>query len=112
MITETCPQIMSSDHSIQVTNYRNPAIEGTIVTFSCPNELILTGSNTSMCMRNGEWEPDPKRNRCESESSIFKLLNDYHNPIVSCNYINASLNYGIKYCIDLLQQINCGILAY
>ena len=65
--TVTCPQIVSSDDSVQVTSYRNPVMEGTMIAVSCPPELILTGSNTSTCMGNGEWEPDPKQTRCEGE---------------------------------------------
>ena len=62
----------SGANSVQVTNHRNPATEGVTITFSCPNELILTGSNTSTCMMNGEWEPDPKQTTCEGES--IKLM--------------------------------------
>ena len=94
----TCPQIMSSDDSVGVLNYRNPAIEGTTITFSCPTELKLTGSNTSTCMKNREWEPDPKQTRCKGKpinttiiiAIIGKITVDCHTPIVSTN---VSLNY-------------------
>ena len=70
---------------MQVTNHRNPAIEGVTITFSCPKELILTGSNTSTCMMNGEWEPDPKPTTCEGESVsaiiIVKSQLTFHIPI-------------------------------
>ena len=36
-----------------------PVMEGVIVSFRCCFEFILTGPNSSTCMRNGEWEPDP-----------------------------------------------------
>ena len=62
-----CPQIVCSDDSVRVTSYRNPAIEGTVIALGCPPEQILTGSNTSTCMGNGEWEPDPKHTRCEGK---------------------------------------------
>ena len=52
------------DASISIHGSMNPAIEGTNVTFSCPHGLVLNGSNTSTCMRNGEWEPDPQKWRC------------------------------------------------
>ena len=61
-----CLQAQSaSDDSVRVSSYRNPAIEGTTITFSCPDGLILTGSNTSMCMGNGEWEPKLKGTNCK-----------------------------------------------
>ena len=38
--------------------------EATTITLSCPPGSILTGSNTSTCMDNGEWEPDPRLVEC------------------------------------------------
>ena len=55
------------DKSIRIYGSMNPTIEGTSVTFSCPPGLVLTGPNTSMCMRNGEWEPDPQKLKCLGE---------------------------------------------
>ena len=45
----------------------NPALSGSNVTFTCKNSsgLILAGHNTSQCMDNGEWEPDPRNIRCK-----------------------------------------------
>ena len=62
-----CPEVsIQSDITVRVvTGYRDPAIEGTTVMFSCPTGLILTGSNISTCMRNGEWEPDLKEIKCK-----------------------------------------------
>ena len=42
-----------------------PALEGTNITFSCPLDLVLTGPNSSTCMENGEWEPDPREVECK-----------------------------------------------
>ena len=36
-----------------------PAMEGATVTFECPPQYFLTGPNTTICVGNGEWEPDP-----------------------------------------------------
>ena len=44
--------------------YVDPALEGQTVTFICPRGLTLNGSNSSMCMENGEWEPDPRKVEC------------------------------------------------
>ena len=45
--------------------YSDPALEGTIITFDCPPELVLVGSNATTCMGNGEWEPDPRDAKCK-----------------------------------------------
>ena len=44
--------------------YVDPALEGQTVTFTCPSGQILNGSNTSTCMGNGIWEPDPENVEC------------------------------------------------
>ena len=46
---------------------RNPALEGSSVNLSCPPGLVLTGPNTTTCMGNGEWEPDPMEAMCTSK---------------------------------------------
>ena len=46
-------------------NYVDPALEGQNITFSCPSGQMLNGSlHSSMCMRNGKWEPDPQEIGC------------------------------------------------
>ena len=40
-------------------------IEDSTVRFSCPPGQVLTGPNSSICMGNGEWEPDPSGLICE-----------------------------------------------
>ena len=40
------------------------AIEGAVANFSCPPGLALIGPNTTTCMENGEWEPDPGDAAC------------------------------------------------
>ena len=49
----------------QVVEFNDPALEQTTVTFSCPPGLVLTGPNSSTCMGNGEWEPDPREVKCK-----------------------------------------------
>ena len=39
--------------------------EGTVLNFSCPPGLVLSGPNTTTCMENGEWEPDPRQTMCK-----------------------------------------------
>ena len=70
-----CPPAQSvSDDSVRVSSYRYPAIKGTTITFSCPDGSILTGSNTSTCMRNGEWEPELKGIGCKGELKVINQL--------------------------------------
>jgi hypothetical protein len=50
-----------------VLSYIDPAREGLNITFACPPGQILNGSNTSTCMGNGEWRPDPGEVECTGE---------------------------------------------
>ena len=52
---------------IEPIGYSQPAIVGTSVTFVCPSTHVQTGPNTTTCMRNGEWEPDPRLVECTGE---------------------------------------------
>ena len=49
---------------IQVAGYNQPTVVGTNATFACPSTHALTGPNTTTCMGNGEWEPDPRLVEC------------------------------------------------
>ena len=46
--------------------YEDPALERANITFICPTGTIFTGPNSSTCMGNGEWEPDPMEVNCTS----------------------------------------------
>ena len=58
-------QLGQAQDNIRVIGYRDPALEGTSVTLECssPN-LVHIGPNTTTCMGNGEWEPDPREVNC------------------------------------------------
>ena len=56
-----------TDESIRIHDDPYPALEGTTVTFNCLDGLVITGPNTSTCMRNGDWEPDPQNLKCLGE---------------------------------------------
>ena len=45
-------------------DYEDPALEGEIITFTCSPGLELSGPISAMCMRSGEWEPDPGEVNC------------------------------------------------
>jgi hypothetical protein len=52
-------------NSVIIEGYMDPALEGTVVSFDCPPQQVLIGPNTTTCMRNGEWEPDPREVECK-----------------------------------------------
>ena len=43
----------------------DPSLEGAILSFDCPPQHVLIGPNTTTCMGNGEWEPDPREVQCK-----------------------------------------------
>ena len=108
MHTVRCYNPVVSNGNIIISDYGDPPIEGTIITLSCLHGLILTGSNTSTCMGNGDWEPDLKRMQCKSELisiidyvyricivyvqliSLYNYTADCGHPILNSN---VSLNY-------------------
>ena len=49
---------------VTIEGYEDPALEGENITFICPPGSMLSGPNSSTCMRNGEWEPHPKDVAC------------------------------------------------
>ena len=55
----------SGSGTIKVMDYMAPALEGATVTFGCAPQYILMGPNTTTCMENGEWEPDPSEVECK-----------------------------------------------
>ena len=58
---------LSQETGVIINGYEfeAPALEGLNVSFSCPPGLELNGPNTTTCMENGEWEPDPFKLKCE-----------------------------------------------
>ena len=63
------------DNSIvNILGYRDPAVEGNNITFSCLSGRVLNGPNTATCVGNGEWEPDLREVECLGESYIIQEL--------------------------------------
>jgi hypothetical protein len=48
-----------------IEGYVDPALEGTVLSFDCPPQYVIIGPNTTTCMGNGEWEPDPREVECK-----------------------------------------------
>ena len=75
--------------SLDVQDYREPAIVGTTISFNCSQpEEVLIGPDTVTCMDDGQWEPDPHQIQisCKGDQSI-----NFDSLIVSIYPI-----YGIK----------------
>ena len=53
-----------------IINYMDSVIEGTTVTFGCLPDHVLIGPNSTTCMGNGEWEPEPREVECKGTSPI------------------------------------------
>ena len=56
-----------------VVGYRDPAREGTNLSFSCLSGTMLAGPNVSTCTEEGQWEPDPREVVCKGE--IINIYN-------------------------------------
>ena len=66
-----CSNPLKLVHTDVITvGYENPVLEGVNITFICPTGAIFSGPNSSTCMGNGEWEPDPRMVNCTSELHI------------------------------------------
>jgi hypothetical protein len=67
-----CQNVIPADKCsdpMELTNalalgYVDPALEGQTIMFVCLPGQTLNGSNSSTCMGNGEWEPDPGEMEC------------------------------------------------
>ena len=52
------------NNNVRITGYEDPALEGEVITFTCLPGQMLNGTDTFICIRNGEWEPDPVEVHC------------------------------------------------
>ena len=70
-----------------VVSYIEPALEGTVVNFTCPTGMVLNGPSASTCMGNGEWEPNCSAVECRSTGlGLF-----YVNMCINTTYIGDGL---------------------
>ena len=56
---------------LTITGYRDPALTGTNVSFSCLPGSIFTGPNSTTCTQEGLWDPDPNQVVCKGELKIL-----------------------------------------
>ena len=66
LLADKCSDPMELTNALAV-GYDDSAREGQTITFICPRGQILNGLNSSTCMGNGEWEPDPGEVECAGE---------------------------------------------
>ena len=66
-----CRDLIFDDSPTLVVDISNPATVGTTATFSCHSGLshTLIGPNTTTCIWNGEWEPDPRETKCKGHTN-------------------------------------------
>jgi hypothetical protein len=57
--------INNNSVTVIIEDYMDPLLEGTVLSFDCPPQYVLIGPNTTTCMVNGEWEPDPREVECK-----------------------------------------------
>ena len=82
-----CGYPTSKDDSDVVTilsHTEGPWMEGNNITYSCTSDLMVTKINTSICMDNGQWEPDPTNITCTG---------NYCNKIIMSSYSKVNRPY-------------------
>ena len=87
-IAKCNPPLIEENERNVIANYSFPAIQGTSVTFSCNHpDRLLNGSNSSMCMGNGEWEPDPIEVKCIPKGNVTRHVMFSYLNVTNCNYV-------------------------
>ena len=76
-IIVTCEHLFNDTNSDSVITMDYSATEGTTVTFSCPPQYVLIGPNTTTCMGNGEWKPDPREVECKGKFMAVYMYSQY-----------------------------------
>jgi hypothetical protein len=65
------PLLSISDDSVIAMGYLDLAVNGTVVTFSCPPGLTLSGPDSVMCTHTGQWEPAPTAVNCSEDTDTY-----------------------------------------
>ena len=73
MNAANCGYPTSVDDLLRIIDYEAPKLEGSHITFICHPEYVFIGPNTSICMGNGEWEPDPKTLKCKGIVILYSF---------------------------------------
>ena len=61
-----CRDLISDDSPTLILDISNPSTVGTTATLSCHGlNHTRIGPNTTTCMGDGEWDPDPTEAKCK-----------------------------------------------
>ena len=63
--------LIADDSVIAAMGYHNLAVNGTVVTFSCPSGLMLNGPDSVMCTHTGQWEPALSEVNCSENTNTY-----------------------------------------
>lgn len=72
-----------------IVNTEGPLIGGIMISYSCSIGQTISGPNTSTCMDNGQWEPDPMDTSC---AGITTILLEY-SQLLACIYMRVQYSY-------------------
>ena len=45
--------------------------EGVEIMFTCPPDFLLSGADTSTCMEDGQWLPNPSQVECRGKCDTY-----------------------------------------
>ena len=79
------------NNNVRIAGYEDPALEGEVITLTCLPGQMLNGTDTSTCMRYGEWEPDPGEVNCISLPT--SMTTSHGGTATLSKYITKFLHY-------------------
>jgi hypothetical protein len=80
---------VSVESSLNVVDYKEPAIMGTIVSFNCAQpEEVLIGPSTATCMEDGQWAPNP-----DQLQRTCKGIETFINIALVCDFVLKSSEF-------------------
>ena len=62
--------MINNTSNVRIIYDRDTPINGSRIHLNCPPGLVLNGPSTytSICMENGEWEPNPRKVKCDGNT--------------------------------------------
>jgi hypothetical protein len=73
-MADKCDSPTLRDESVIISGIiEGPILGGSTIAYSCSIGQTLTGFNSSTCMDNGHWEPDPMDTSCTGNYRITSM---------------------------------------